>query len=399
MAAYPERVRTTDGRSYAIVVQEIQGGTPTFTSTGYKVLGSRKTILDNYTRGFRPGRLVVNPVEIRSFEGYASNGVLLQPANLYTGGKWIKHSGPIAGLNAIPTDTSTQPTPISVNRQDAALMRAWAATATPDADVGIMLAEAGRTLSMCVSPFKMFSSWMNQGLRGLSSKVKRNPALLMSSFSDFWLATRFGVLPTISDINALISKFNKGFKRDLNVLRRKSGGSSYDESHVITKTEEPWGVFTTRWKNETVSSTRCNAIVYYSEVLLTDGLGLGVFDIPSLLWESIPFSFVVDWMFGIGTWLRAIQPKPNLRYLQNCVSTVQTTTLSRSCVGARFIGQPWGYRDITTDSVYFGTSKCMRRNVNIPIPVLPQFNPDFATITHGIDALNLIWQRLPKLRS
>jgi hypothetical protein len=123
-------------------------------------------------------------------------------------------------------------------------------------------------------------------------------------------------------------------------------------------------------------------------------LGLAPEQIPSIAWELIPFSFVVDWFVDIGSWIKACQPKPGCDVLSSSRTTVLTNEY---------------FLEYLTPSIYQGScqvlstepetaySRQLSRYANPKLTAKPPVNPAMFSIKRRIDALSLIWQNLPKV--
>jgi hypothetical protein len=62
----------------------------------------------------------------------------------------------------------------------------------------------------------------------------------------------------------------------------------------------------------------------------------GVFNAATLIWEIIPFSFVVDWFANIGGLINALNPNPSYKTLGSWL--VSTTTVT--CYGTITVTLP-----------------------------------------------------------
>jgi hypothetical protein len=339
-----------------------------------------------------------------------SGSVAAYNVNGSYGTRSFKVEGPIAlhTFASVPTGFALPgATVIDTRRKDIALMKAYAGVTAPDADVGVMLAEASETLRMLTSPLKSILKLANKMVRPRTFK-RAGPRLkkyqkAAEYVRDAWLVTRFGILPTIKDVNDLIKAYHSAFRQELNVMRRSSGGmsqtvTSLTQINPLSGGNMAVGNFYFKSVDELSWTDKTASTVYYNRALYRNPLGLSMYDIPSVLWERVPYSFVVDWSLNIGTWLRRMQPDPGLRYLGNTVSTKRVGSLTRNVLS----GQPiYGYPSspiIPCDSVAIFEASQMIREVNATIPVLPVWNPGFESVTHGLDSLSLIWQKMPKFK-
>jgi len=164
------------------------------------------------------------------------------------------------------------------------------------------------------------------GKKGMTMKV------LLKTLADAHLQVSFNVMPLLSDISGIIQTMRNTEKELAQLIARQHKvqkkhfrafmGDSYQDSDSgminATKTYPGSGhppVFgNAKAQREVKYSTReFHAEIWYSYWLGTAELEqarirayldkLGVNLDPSIIWNAIPWSFVVDWFVGIGPWL------------------------------------------------------------------------------------------------
>jgi hypothetical protein len=173
--------------------------------------------------------------------------------------------------------------------------------------------------------------------------------------SDAFLAYKFGLGPMLQDMLNLQRALD-GVRAELRALRENANkklishfraalSDSVDDTDVTTNwspSSQPWfgGGFAGR-RRVTHSLKQFNASMEYSftlpsyisdaefEVLaLADATGI-TFN-PGIIWRAIPWSFVVDWVAGVGQWLDRFQTRniePVCLITKYCWSThVKRTT-------------------------------------------------------------------------
>jgi hypothetical protein len=189
----------------------------------------------------------------------------------------------------------------------------------------------------------------------LGKRVRRGQTLkqVLRSSADSYLQAQFNFLPLISDINGFIAAVYRAERR-MNDLVTRSGRPR--DMHFAYKWQElpastyASGSGTYRYKvrnstptwpgdNQISTSTFLERFSYsepssfhaqiqynynYTEYQLVHARmnafldSLGINYNPAIIWNAIPWSFVVDWVFGVSQWLNQFKvgmmdPKINIR--------------------------------------------------------------------------------------
>lgn len=128
--------------------------------------------------------------------------------------------------------------------------------------------------------------------RNLGIKKPAGLRRSVKSFGDNWLEYHFGWEPLVQDIGAAIKTLSttppkriirgRGASEDLIFLKSDSG-TSHNRKHVNR-----------RWRFLYQGIAEC------SSPLLASANDLGFVNPLSVVWETIPFSFVVDWFTNVG---------------------------------------------------------------------------------------------------
>jgi len=101
-----------------------------------------------------------------------------------------------------------------------------------------------------------------------------------------------------------------------------------------------------------------------------DTFGIGLSEVPVAGWEAIPFSFVADWFFNIGSYIEAITPISGVKRLGSWTTTRIELSTTRSTwwndAGTHANGQS---RVITADGTvtekYVTVSKNRRPGISV----------------------------------
>lgn len=393
-----------DLRSAGGLTQQLQNcGTKAVVWNGYtpytvRCVGSYKYISQDANTGvFIPGRFRVNDVTIKSGSGSISSGY----AEFGCGTSIYRDivSGPFVALG-IP---STLPFgSLDTKLRDYSLQKAFAKTRDVGWELGVFLGEFTETVRLLRAPLasfkKLYENWVYSEGKATMGRLLRGSR----DTTNLWLEMRFGLRPLIADIQNIIELIANFEKRNKLGLRRKRAryvstnktlekipcqitGGNQGLSFVCERTTE-------------TSSASISNVYYGLKILdrsLRDMVGMELDDIPSIAWELLRFSFVVDWFLSVGNWIRSLTPNPRVYLVGNCTSQKYTieqsiVTTSPSCVGGvnRF-----------TPSDFKWTSETLVRTCGTAVPALPAFNPNPLGILRTLDSIALLWQQIgAKLR-
>jgi hypothetical protein len=225
-----------------------------------------------------------------------------------------------------------------------------------EAQLGVFLAEIDDSLRLLVKSVLTVASVIRQLRRGnisgaiqaivdhLGSSVTRNfdtrslrqrnnhnrkqgrPLETAADYaSNGWLELQFGWKPLLQDIQDFISIIKKFLNDDLNpkgaLLSFHGYGDPFKDNRKALVLE-PFHLqgnesFTKFWVQGNIGHRVAYHMRYRvaSEMFDIQTL-LGVEDLGSVVWELVPFSFVVDWFLPIGDWLESLADDKGLALTQ-----------------------------------------------------------------------------------
>lgn len=368
-------------------------GVPSFQSYA-SVSGVKKTsIVATNTGRFTPGVVKLCPATHLTCVGKSHPGTAL--SKRYLNGflrNYRKMEGDIAAAHSSVSFSFNGVRPKDAIASER-LIQAVAKTKDVNADIGMMLAEGGETLSMLLSPMRALPKLL-KALRKPRT-IRGNP---VTYAANAWLTARYGILPTMSDIDTL---------RNL-ALDQVSGTAPFrrrGSSITIPVSESQYSYTGSLVGNQYIGGTirvteeQCvYASAYYSGALTTGAqLGSDVSSIPKLVWNLIPYSFCVDWIVDVGSWITAMVPRPGIIHLGNTISTTSTWSYIDHVKSCCVVGIPNNSYPVSPcNSTYLVRKTAYQRWVNEPLPALPVFNPSLSSWKRKLDALTLSYQRIKR---
>lgn len=232
-------------------------------------------------------------------------------------------------------------------------------------NLAVDIAQGRQTMQMVYGALSSFSRCAIALRRGDFVKAARslgvNPRasrLRVNDVAGRWLELQYGWLPTLSDIFALCELW-------------EAQSSAPQKFTYVARAKEVLlqesSVSPSFYSVPAQSKVRCRI-----EAELTENVSLqrslGLYDPLSILWEILPWSFVIDWFLPIGTWLDAgnIIPQLTGRFL-----TTYSYDYTYSGVQSKTSG-PVSTRGASTAG--HGTWVERRVSTNLKVPP-PEFQP------------------------
>jgi hypothetical protein len=265
--------------------------------------------------------------------------------------------------------------------------------------------------------------------RGKRQKKPRKSGIPKSDvakkLADNHLLVQFGILPTVRDLQDFLKVINN-FRKVYNDMatfvgqrfRRRlppvdlsaffpdsvqeidfsmSDLSGIDGHCKVTITNEAV------WHGTVLYGFSCPAFQGWAARLKQICDSFGIFD-PEALWDRIPFSFVLDWFYGVSAWLHTNRPRffPASVVIHDYCESIRVKTTVKYSVSY------WKFENTTTASHYvsnedWGSEEYItygRRRFRIdPSNVslsLPSIKKSFVSIKRILVSASLIAQRLPR---
>lgn len=359
------------------------------------------SLLTSYGRP-RPKGWSINPVEHRTFEGWSGPATL----NLYNTPYYIypaklncQLSGDIAALcKAHRADFALQ-TYDSWKLQDA-VMQAASKLLEPDVGYGMMVAEAAETAKMLINPVNYLVKQCKRLLQPRTLRRPRNTSLQtrLQYAADAWLGLRYGIMPTVGDVSDIINEYEEVIQPRKEFYRKGGGSPSRETVERGESVAAMLGTYTRyEWELRTVTSYVSHLWYKILDYAAHERIRLNYHwsQIPNLVWEIVPFSFLVDWTFQVGPWLSAMMPHPAYAKLGQTASvTVKRTGL----VQCRESSIYSGFLHCTANpSNYSWEERFYIRAVNPSLPALPPVNVDFRTLQRDLDSAALAFKPMTNL--
>lgn len=350
----------------------------------------------------------------------------------------LKAEGPNAGLIPlslsgpnvkVPTDVGF--TQVNTKVYSYLLQKAYSRMSSAEFDFGVTVGEVAETAAFLAAPLYRLAALSSAAFAGLGmirsqglitvariahdvsrSQVRRlmhvtrehpldSSLRILDESANHWLAYKFGVLPVIDDV-AKVMEFKENNIRRLTGLQVARVRSKVIDDTVVDLAKDV--PFTPSWWISYFATARTldqyHLGLYFRNritapiVNFVENLGFAPWQLPSLAWELIPLSFVVDRFIDVKSFVRGnIGSLTKETYGSFCTRKIETTysaTVHKLCYASP-------YWPLVPDSGMSSVVKYeqMARAVNLSRPNFPVINPRWRDeLTADATNLSLIWGRL-----
>lgn len=254
-----------------------------------------------------------------------------------------------------------------------------------DSNLYESVAEIRQTLGLIKRPLDSLNRLLSR-----ASSVRGR----VGAASDAWLTYRYGVMPIVRDIGAVIDGLGKKVGEVRKTTRTQGSLSRYSYETSV-KTWSPPNTFTLNFGIQKTDEVLVRAMSLDEYVVdLYENIGFTTKGLVTLPWELIPYSFVADWFVNFGDYLQALVPLPGVKQLGACLTTRRIMTniwtpsnLSR--VNYNVLSQPSG------QCLSRLTTKTRTALLAPSLVVKSDFKFDDAT--RMADAVSLLIQRMNRI--
>ena len=236
-----------------------------------------------------------------------------------------------------------------------------------------------------------------------AKKASRVAREAVDALSNLWLSYIYGLSPLASEIDAYFElaahMINRAVRDDNYYLERVAEGIVSDNSSTSKryrqKTQDGW--FYMDVEENVHYSDRYTGHAYFShksnvpQPLLEQ---LGLHQPLSVLWELVPGSFVLDWVFNVGQFLSCLAPKAETTLVGQCATRKITSTHSYTIHGGNLI---YDGRYANLQGQFITQAEQL---VRMAIPLgkpIQLINPSLGrSFTRNISLAALSWQQVQK---
>jgi hypothetical protein len=265
-----------------------------------------------------------------------------------------------------------------------------------------------QTLSMLRRPFRSAIELVSEIGKSRARRLALKRTLTWTKATmQAWLEYRYGWKPLIMDCDTAIVEAQKlrakhEFVRS--VARAGRTVTHKESKNYLLTGLGSWTTLSSYGTAEFSGECSVTAGVIYevntprstAERVVTS-LGLLPKDVPATVWEIIPFSFVVDWFAGVGNWISANVPNPNVRVLGSWCTEKKKWEVNCS---PEFYRAPMTWRGVLYPAKiekvgdHTKSVKEVARDCGVSPTSLPPSKGINLSVVQQVDALSLIGTQL-----
>lgn len=247
----------------------------------------------------------------------------------------------------------------------------WVDKVKDGVQLGTDVAEGKQTIDMIR---KIFYALRNK--TESAQKFLRKGAL-PANVSSGWLAYHFGIDPLYKELHELMELLEKGV--------RKSRVVTASAKETFTEVISGSGEKQTRVYRVSVRHTAGVVLVNENFASLS---ALGLTNPAAIAWELVPFSFVIDWLYPVATYLSYLDD--TLGFSLNNPYTTTFVTLNHEVTRTWPVIYP---SDPGANRLQTHKGISLVRSLGTPAPVVQRsLNPWSTSLTRALTALSLVVQ-------
>lgn len=347
------------------------------------------TVTPDYFRRSAAGEIINNPfdstyVETRrqGLTWYTSQFTYYQntcsgvPTKCISGG--MRRIGTAAPVPYLGNPVTFAPTPtLDVETfKNLAIADAYSRIGEQEAQALVILAEGEKTIKSFID-IAIRLIRIGRALRKWDARYLKRQ-LTPKELEDRWMEGRYAIRPVVYDMCDVIKCLKKALKdKPMRITYRggRHDSATNDLPDVVTYSVP--GQYAVHCVKSTQRIVSVRSGVLTAVDAISDAMIWGLDRPFEAMWELVPFSFVVDWFFNVGTTIAAWTPKYGSKALASWTTVNETVSqgVYLSYLQDLFT-QTMRYESVlnVTGGFVVTTTKTATRIPNPNLPILPTFN-------------------------
>lgn len=283
---------------------------------------------------------------------------------------------------------------------EVALVKAYANAHQPKVLGGELVSDINATLSMLRRPFSGAQDLLKRMHKFRLKRKGKTAVMALKASKDAWLEYRYGWKPLLLDADATMHAVAERIlsERKQRLVARCSEQLATTRSSQFTMAPL-WDPAV--WQGSGTVATNSQVVAHAGviyDVDMSTGIsltnadfGTRPSDLPSTVWEIIPYSFVLDWFVNVGDWIQAVTPVPGVTIQGSWITTIRKDIQNTTFSTVRRVGYP--ANDAHNGSSHVET-RVTRRRCNTGLPNTPAMKANMLSALHSVDAMALLVEPL-----
>jgi len=293
---------------------------------------------------------------------------------IYTGCVgFANNSGPLNINNIFSATMQLPPVPSSLRNE--AMTKAQLALKDQKVNLAVAWAERSRTASLIGDTFARMARSVRNLRQGRWQQAMRDLGILHgkreprgSNWPQKWLELQYGWKPLLSDVYGACDALSKRPSSDWIVTGKGTALEDQRGLKILNDSTSPVG-WICEGEGQRGAFTRIDAVP--SNDFIRSLASVGVTNPLEVVWELVPYSFVVDWAIPIGKWLSSMDAGVGFNQFW-----ISTTVWVRGDWHARGLGRKtWttggvsqtAVNDFTTSYKYLDILRSASQQGSLPI--------------------------------
>lgn len=168
-----------------------------------------------------------------------------------------------------------------------------------DVDLSVDAFQISQTLNMLKNPLGIVTKFAKQAKKR-AKKEKRE-------IGDIWLELQYGWGPAVSTAYGIADQVGKGASTGIGQIFKGKGHDSKSFTNKVSRTVGGFSMDGSYTIKHNASCTVYGLVNMDDESIAQTAAHYSSLNPASIAWELLPYSFVVDWFVGIGSYIRTVE--------------------------------------------------------------------------------------------
>jgi len=242
--------------------------------------------------------------------------------------------------------------------EQSASRKAMADVKSAPVDGAVIVGELRETLGYLKNPLKSLTDlllrkrklvreWRDADLRRISRRDVNNQLdrNAVAAGGSAYLSVVFGAMPLLQDVESII---NQAYSQSVVKKPPRATARGFEQEYVSSSESVQHLFGTGVYQSHTIQTFMKHEVTVRAGMLYQQDMsplapwGTRIRDIPSALWEVIPFSFLVDYVIDVGDYVAAAVTYADTPDLASWITTKHSVTVQRTITDVGFIqGSNW----------------------------------------------------------